>query len=88
MPRTMAAGEAYSSGLWLTPPRQGMKIIPAGAIRAMFIASAPAPLGIRWKTTPSRRHASSIAAMTAGSIGTGESEEDLKRKLKGLGYMA
>jgi hypothetical protein len=51
-----------------------MKIIPAGAIRAMFIASCPAPLGIRWYGTPSRRQAASMAATTAGSIGTGVSE--------------
>lgn len=30
-PRSTASGEEYSSGRWLTPPRQGMKIIETGA---------------------------------------------------------
>ncbi len=39
MPRAIAVGDAYSSGRWLTPPRQGMKIMPVGATRAMKSAS-------------------------------------------------
>lgn len=34
-PFSMSPGDAYSSGLWLQPFLQGMKIIPAGAICAM-----------------------------------------------------
>ena len=34
-PRAIASGALYSSGRWLIPSLQGMKIIPVGAIRAM-----------------------------------------------------
>ena len=34
-PKAISAGLAYSSGRWLTPPRQGMKIIAIGAMSAM-----------------------------------------------------
>ena len=35
VPRAISAGAAYSSGRWLTPPRQGMNSIATGAIRDM-----------------------------------------------------
>ena len=35
VPAAMSAGAAYSSGRWLTPPRQGMKIMAMGAMHAM-----------------------------------------------------
>jgi hypothetical protein len=35
MPAAIWAGEEYSSGRWLTPSRQGMKIIVVGQIMAM-----------------------------------------------------
>ena len=34
-PRARSAGSTDSSGRWLIPPLQGMKIIPTGATRAM-----------------------------------------------------
>ena len=34
-PLRIASDEANSSGRWLTPPRQGMKIMPTGHTRAM-----------------------------------------------------
>ena len=74
MPRTMSAGAAYSSGLWLIPPRHGMKIIPAGAIRAMFMASWPAPLGIRWMRYAQPPAGGLDGRDDVGSIGTGVSD--------------
>jgi hypothetical protein len=37
-------GAASSISLWLMPSLHGMKIMPAGARRAMYTASWPAPL--------------------------------------------
>ena len=34
-PVLICSGEEYSSGRWETPPRQGIKIIPIGEIRAI-----------------------------------------------------
>jgi hypothetical protein len=34
-PRAMSSGEAYSSGRWLYPPRQGINSIATGAMRAI-----------------------------------------------------
>mmetsp|Transcript_30760 Transcript_30760/g.86960 ORF Transcript_30760/g.86960 Transcript_30760/m.86960 type:complete len:87 (+) Transcript_30760:242-502(+) len=47
-PRPMSSGEEYSSGRWLTPPRQGMKIIAVGAMLAMKRESWYARLTIFW----------------------------------------
>jgi len=47
VPFAMASGAAYSSGRWLTPPRQGIKIIPVGAMRDMKSESWYARLTMR-----------------------------------------
>jgi hypothetical protein len=53
---------AHSSGQWLRPSRQGMKIIPIGPAAATCMASWPAPLGSVRCCNASRSAAWAIAA--------------------------
>ena len=49
---SISAGEANSSGLWLTPPRQRTNSMANGMILSNAMASWPAPLGIRRGVVP------------------------------------
>src|ERR1700722_20155678 len=49
---SMSAGDANSSGLWLTPPRQRTNSMANGMILSNAMASWPAPLGIRRGAAP------------------------------------
>ena len=64
VPVAIASGDAYSSGRWLTPPRQGMKIIAVGATRDMNSESWYARLIMR----PAPGRGASQAAATASTI--------------------
>jgi hypothetical protein len=48
----MSAGEACSSGLWLTPPRQRTNSMAKGMILSKAMASWPAPLDMRRGAVP------------------------------------
>lgn len=46
-PGSMSSMGVNSSSQWLRPPREGTKIMPVGAMAAMYCASWPAPESMR-----------------------------------------
>ena len=65
-PLSMSSGEAYSSGRWLQPCRQGMKSMPVGAIWAMKRESWYALLTMCLWEAPSLLAAAVAASTTYG----------------------
>src|SRR3972149_3290382 len=70
-PLTQSSHSVNSSGEWLTPSREGTKIMPASVRGASDCASCPAPDGIAMWERPSDSAAAAMAARVVRLIGAG-----------------
>src|SRR6202035_5102278 len=73
VPRTISSGDAYSSGRWLYPFRQGINNMATGAMRAMNRESWYARLTIGRKLNPCLRQDRDRSSIIAGAQSAGAS---------------